>query len=442
MRDRRWTRALVGATCAVVVVVLAVALVTDLQAHARNRAEHAELTAARGTLATQRTALAVTRYVTAVTTSHRDALRTSVASTLGQIATTQGTLNGADVLGFLQAVDIGTLHTCLGGVQQSLQQIGTGNDNGAAQSISAVAGACSTIDGGSSDGLVYPFDFPDPDVILVGSTYYAYATNSVAGNIQIISSTDLTHWAAVGDALPSLPAWATPDETWAPAVVQIGTTFVLYYAVRVAGPGGGGAECISVATATQPQGPYADTSTGPVECQPTLGGSIDPSVYVDATGTPYLIWKSNGGGGASAIWSQQLDAAGTAFVPATQPVQLLVPDQSWEGGVIEAPDFVSVGGRYYLFYSGNLWKTASYAVGVATCTGPLGPCTKAPGPILASDSGMKGPGGESVFADASGALWIAFHAWVPGAVGYPNSRSLYLRHLSTSGAVPTVAPGA
>ena len=61
-------------------------------------------------------------------------------------------------------------------------------------------------------------------------------------------------------------------------------------------------------------------------------------------------------------------------------------------------------------------------------------------PILASDAGMKGPGGESVFADASGALWMAFDAWVPGAVGYPNSRSLYLRHLSTSGAVPTVAP--
>ena len=442
MGDRRRTRVLVGATCAVVVAVLAVALATDLQAHARNRTEHAELTTARATLVIQRTDLAITTYVKAVTTNQRDTLRTSVASTLHQIASTQSTLTGADAVGFLQAVDIGTLHTCLGGVQQSLQQIGAGNDAAAAQAISGVAGACTTIDGGSGDGLAYPFDFPDPDVLLVGSTYYAYATNSVAGNIQIISSTDLTHWTAVGDALPSLPVWATPDETWAPAVVQIGTTFVMYYAVRVAGPGGGGAECISVATATQPQGPFTDGSVGPVECQPTLGGSIDPSVYLDPTGTPYLVWKSNGGGGTSAIWSQQLDAAGTAFAPATQPVQLLVPDQAWEGGVIEAPDMVSVGGRIYLFYSGNLWKTANYAVGVATCVGPLGPCTKAPGPMLASDSGMKGPGGESVFADASGTMWIAFHAWAPDAVGYPNNRSLYLRRLSTSGAVPTVTSGA
>jgi hypothetical protein len=38
-------------------------------------------------------------------------------------------------------------------------------------------------------------------------------------------------------------------------------------------------------------------------------------------------------------------------------------------------------------------------------------------------------------------LWIAFDAWAPDAVGYPNSRSLYLRKLSVSGAVPVVAPG-
>ena len=441
MGDRRWRVAVVASACLLVVAVLTTAVATDLQAHARNRSEHTRLLAAHSALAKRRTDLAVTTYVAALTTNHRNDLQASVAAALGQIASTQSSQSGADVLGYLQSVDIGTLHTCLGGVQQSLQRIGAGDDNGAAQAISAVSGACSTIEGGAGDGLVYPFDFPDPDVVLVGSTYYAYATNSVAGNIQIISSPDLTHWTAVGDALPSLPSWATPDETWAPTVAQIGATFVLYYAVRVAGPGGGGAECISVATATQPQGPFADTSTGPVECQPNLGGSIDPSLFIDPTGTPYLVWKSNGGGGASALWSEQLDAAGTGFVPATTPVQLLVPDQSWEGGVIEAPDLVSVGGRYLLFYSANSWKTADYAVGVASCAGPTGPCTKLPGPILSSDAGMKGPGGESVFTDASGGLWIAFDAWAPDAVGYPNSRSLYLRKLSVSGAVPVVAPG-
>jgi hypothetical protein len=43
--------------------------------------------------------------------------------------------------------------------------------------------------------------------------------------------------------------------------------------------------------------------------------------------------------------------------------------------VIEAPDLVLALPRYFLFYSGNDWNSASYAIGVAVCQGPLGPCT-------------------------------------------------------------------
>jgi beta-xylosidase len=172
-----------------------------------------------------------------------------------------------------------------------------------------------------------------------------------------------------------------------------------------------------------------------------LGGSIDPSPFVGSDGSPYLVWKSNGGGGASAIWSQQLDATGTALVAGSAPVQLLVADQSWEGGVVEAPNLVTSGGRYFLFYSGNSWKTADYATGVAMCAGPLGPCSKPlSGPILSSESNLKGPGGASVFTDVAGTAWIAFHAWSPGAVGFPNNRSLYLRRLSLSGSTPVLLP--
>ena len=96
-------------------------------------------------------------------------------------------------------------------------------------------------------------------------------------------------------------------------------------------------------------------------------------------------------------------------------------------------------GRYLLFYSGNNWGTANYAVGVATCATPLGPCTDtSPAPILSSGNGMAGPGGESVFQDAQGNNWIAFAAWNPGAVGFPNSRGLYIRSLNLTGTVPSV----
>jgi beta-xylosidase len=200
-----------------------------------------------------------------------------------------------------------------------------------------------------------------------------------------------------------------------------------------------GIQCISVATASQPQGPFIDNSVLPLECQQSLGGSIDPSAFTDANGVPYLDWKS-GGPGSSKIWAQKLNAAGTGFADATNPAPLLAPDQGWEGGTVEAPDLVLVNGHYFLFFSGNDWNTASYAVGVAGCAGPLGPCTDAsPNPILSSGTKAAGPGGQSFFVDASGKFWMAFHAWVPGAVGYPNSRDLYLRPVDLSGAMPSIA---
>ena len=433
-RRGRW---LVAGTLVLCAAVVAAAVWTDVAARSRARDEEAALAAARARLSVLRHDVALTRYAAVVTTGKRNALQTSITTTLSELAAVNASLASANAHAVVQGASIGSLQTCLGGVQNALGQISAGNNGQAAKDISAVSGPCSALDGGARAGLVYPFDFPDPSVILAGQTYYAYATNSVAGNIQIITSTDQKHWTAVGNALPSLPAWARPHYTWAPGVAMIGGTFVLYYAADV----GGGKECISVATAAQPQGPFIDRSTRPLECQPELGGSIDPASFIDPNGGLFLLWKS-GGPGSSKIWSEQLDQTGTAFAPGAAPSVLLTPGPAWEAGTVEAPDLVAAGGRYLLFFSGNNWNSANYAVGVATCAGPLGPCRDtSPNPILSSGAGVAGPGGESVFVDTAGAYRIAFHAWVPGAVGFPNSRDLYVRRLSLGGATPIVTAG-
>jgi hypothetical protein len=421
---------------AVVALAIAVpAIWVDVDARIRAGDEASALSAATGHLTMLRDQVATTQLAIRRSTSTRDALVASITSTLSKLAGTNSSLSTANVHSDVQGDSISTLQTCLGGVQDALNQIRKNHNDRAQQDISAVSGSCMLLAGGANAGLVYPFDFPDPDVILVGDTYYAYATNSVAGNIQVISSTDLVNWTPLGNALPHLPSWAAPDATWAPAVAMLGGHFELYYAVDVAGTN---TECISVATSTNPVGPYIDSSTGPLECQESLGGSIDPSVFMGGPRAPYLVWKS-GGEGSSAIWSQQLDPAGSSFAAGTSPALLLTPTQPWEAGTIEAPDLVANGGREYLFFSGNNWNTANYAVGVASCSGPLGPCTDSDkSPILSSGGAIDGPGGESVFTDASGNSYIAFHAWVPGAVGFPNSRDLYIRHLSFSGPVPGV----
>ena len=403
---------------------------------ARHRSQHA-LTATRQQLSDTRSALALTRTRTVAATATRDARREAQVRTVGEIATADQNLGSESRTKFFQGVSIGTINACLAGVAQAVAAIGNANLGAAVSSIDQASPSCLSLDG-STTGLVYPYDFPDPFILPVGGIYYGFATNSVAGNIQIIRSTDLTHWTTVGDALPHEPGWAAPNATWAPSVLQRGSTFVLYYSAVYAPTG---QQCISEAVATQPQGPYVDSSSLPLMCQTALGGSIDPTPFVDTNGTPYLVWKSQGGGGQpSTLWSQQLNATGTGLVPGVA-TPLLAPSLAWQGGVVEGPSMVLAGGQYLLFYSANNWETSDYAIGVARCTGPLGPCTESSSqPLLASQPAFSGPGGPSVFTDPSGNLHMAFHAWLPGKVGYPNSRLLFIRQISLAGSTPSIVP--
>jgi len=63
-----------------------------------------------------------------------------------------------------------------------------------------------------------PDDFPDPFVLHVGSTWYAYGTDGDLGDVQVIKSPDLVSWTNVGTAIQKTdePSWAQHDDVWAP----------------------------------------------------------------------------------------------------------------------------------------------------------------------------------------------------------------------------------
>jgi hypothetical protein len=266
------TRLLITA-CVLVTVALITSTVTDVQAHARSQNERRELSLAQSKLAATQAALNAATKLRDFAEHQQDSLQAGVTSTLENIGSTQQSVDQMNVSTYLEGLDIGNLQKCLGGIQRASRQIAVSNNDAAISDLSGVSSACLSVDKGDNDGLVYPFDFPDPFVLRVGAVYFAYATNSVGGNIQIIESGDLTDWNALGNALPSLPKWASSGRTWAPSVVQIGGSYVLYYAVIVAGSG---EECLSAATSTEPQGPFVDSSSAPLVCQASLGGSIEP----------------------------------------------------------------------------------------------------------------------------------------------------------------------
>lgn len=288
-------------------------------------------------------------------------------------------------------------------------------------------------------------DQSDPFLAVFGGRYFLY-TSGIPGlpavNVPVASTTDVSSWGGVTDALPRLPPWAVPGYTWAPDVHRFGTGYMLYFTAMVSGTHPS-MECIGDATGTAPDGPFTPTDF-PFICQATQGGSIDPRVFTAPNGATWMLWKSdqNIGGAATPtrMWAQRLSGDGQVLLGA--PVDILQPDEPWQGTIVEAPDLETVGGQDWLFYSGNWFNQPAYAIGAAHCAGPAGPCgDTSPLPLLASNLQGDGPGEASVFEDASG-VWMLYsptRSTEPEVADAP--RPVFITRLGFTAAGPYLAAG-
>ena len=288
---------------------------------------------------------------------------------------------------------------------------------------------------------VLNLDFPDPDVIKVEDTYYAYATCAGSIDIQAARSRDLVHWEYLGEALRAQPRWAKTQAgfTWAPDVSATadGKSFIMYFTARDAASDTQG---IGVATSSRPDGPFQVTGAAndkPLICNPEEGGDIDPASFVDDDGSRYLLWSNNGTtiGKDTFISIQKTSIDGLTLEG--QPTRLIRNDQAWEGADVEGPTLWKREGKYFLFYSANDYKTDRYAVGYAAADNILGPYTKGSKPILTTDthSGASyGPGGQDIITGPHGNPWIVYHSWDPAM----SKRWMQINELDWQGDVPVV----
>jgi beta-xylosidase len=338
--------------------------------------------------------------------------------------------------------------------------------------LGAVGGPATASVGSDSfvAGQSYRGDFPDPFVTKSGDTYYAYATNTANLNLPVLTSKDLVTWTARAsyddkwwhnDGMPRAARWAqtttingrTVTRTWAPSVTWVEDRFVLAYTAPLANHTPR-KNCVSLATSTVAQGPFTDSSTGPIVC-PSDQGAIDPQVFVARNGHPYLLWKTEGvvGRESTKIWVRRLADTGLAFTAGSVPHELLRTAQAWEGHVIENPAMIRIQGLNYLFYSANEYVGDKYAIGYAICATVVGPCTRPRStPLLATGGKVSGPGGPGPFVGPDGQLRLAYAAWDYGHTGYPtstacrpncNQRRLHVATLSidTSGLLHVAARG-
>ncbi len=307
----------------------------------------------------------------------------------------------------------------------------------AAVSLLALVAACSAH---PSTRASYGGDFPDPSVFRVGGLYIAFGTQASGGHpaIQRVVSTDHKTWVrpAVQDALYALPPWADDSGTWGPDVTQIGNRYVMYYSAHKAG----GRHCLSAAVATSPANQFVDNSTKPMLCMPN-GETIDPSTVVGPYNLRYLVWKGPDAKGVATLYAQRLTANGLTFT-GPRVVLMKAHKKGWTNYNIEAPTMLFTQNRWVLFYSGGNYWSSKYAIGYATCDGPLGPCTNrsASKPWVGSHGSARGPGGESFFTDAVGTLFMAYHAW-GSKLGYSNGgiRSLWIDRVGILNGAPLFA---
>ena len=270
--------------------------------------------------------------------------------------------------------------------------------------------------GGLYTNPVIPTDCPDPGVLRDGSTYVLTCTSGDAADaFPIYTSPDLATWTLVSYVFPSgeHPSWAASD-FWAPEIHHVGSSYIAYFTAR----GTDGMLAVGAATATSATGPFTDLGA-PLIHDPSMG-LIDPSEITTSGGTPYVLWKEDGNavGKPTPIHAQQLATDGTSLTGAA--ATLITNDQAWEGAVTEAPFMVEHGGAFFLFYSGNSYANATYAVGVAQGSSPMGPMTKLGTPILVTGGAWVGPGHCSVLDTPAGDTAIIYHAWRAGCVNGPG----------------------
>jgi arabinan endo-1,5-alpha-L-arabinosidase len=283
-------------------------------------------------------------------------------------------------------------------------------------------------------------DFPDPNVLAVGGSYYAYSTASHYGthvrHVPVVHASALQGtWTDVGDAMPELPSWVRKDATgegsvWAPDVsARDEGGYLLYFTARAAEPIN--VQCIGAALSRSPKGPFHPVGNAPLICHPEERDSIDPKAFTDVDGKRYVLYTS--GAKSETIWAQPVSHDGLTAIGNRRA--LIKADRPEEANIVESPALVRKGNEYVLFYSANAYNSGKYFVNYATANSLNGPFEKSPGAMLDKNTfggALANPGGEDVIY-VGGRHYLIFHAYIK-----PLRRSMFVAGLRWSNGKPSV----
>jgi arabinan endo-1,5-alpha-L-arabinosidase len=254
--------------------------------------------------------------------------------------------------------------------------------------------------------------------------------------IPTMRSDDLVNWTYVGDALPEPPSWAADGAAlWAPDVVYSKATQRYYLTFVVTdtdddlrGPGAcatTGDNAIGVAVSDSPTGPWTASDQPLVAPRPDPDAppeacaflwTFDPDVLGDAVGSSSVLYFGSYYGG---IHATQIEFTQDGAATSGEPTRIAI------GNRYEGTNVVRRGGWYWFFGSATNCcngPLTSYGVFAARSRSPFGPFVDREGQsllagrvggtpvLLPNGNRWLGVGHNSVFTDAAGKWWTAYHA--------------------------------
>jgi beta-xylosidase len=272
----------------------------------------------------------------------------------------------------------------------------------------------------------------DPNVVLFDNTFYIFPTTDGFANwgstsFSVFSSTNLVQWSNRGVILDLAKdlTWAT-GHGWAPSIARVGGTYYFYFSAD---------SQLGVATSSSPTGPFKDAlGKALVTTQQYSSQSIDPYVFIDDDGTPYLYFGSGSGG----LRFVKLNADMISF--AGTPTNI---SPSGASGTLEGSVMFKRKGTYYLAWSEGDTRNATYQMAYAHAQAPQGPFTRL-AVIVQQDSalGILGPGGGTVLAIPSrDEYYLVYHRFkIPGGDGTHRETCIDRMSFASDGSIVPVKP--
>jgi beta-xylosidase len=268
----------------------------------------------------------------------------------------------------------------------------------------------------------------DPCLVEIEGRFWLYPTTDgfpewSSSSFRAYSSDNLVDWQDHGTVLElgTDVAWAT-TRAWAPAVIAHRGRYYLYFSAD---------RNIGVAVGETPAGPFRDLGRPLVPADAYPGQMIDPAVFVDLDGTPFLYW------GNGTAYGVQLNADMTSFN--SRDVVCWHPGEFCEAAWVHSED-----GVYYLTWSEGDTRSEDYRLAYATGSSALGPWRER-GRLLGKrpELGIFATGHHSIAQDPVTCEWyIAYHRFaLNGGDGFHREVVIDRLHhgpLSTLTTTPTL----